>query len=192
MSFHGGLLGVLFAMWLYGRRTERPFWRVMDFHRAAGAAGAGCCRAGNFINAELPGRAVDPSLLPWAMVFPHVDQIPRYPSQLYQFFAEGVVLFVLVWLFCANHAWTAASRACSRSFRLRRTALHHRILPRAGQLPRLPRARADDGQWLCVPLMLIGLVAGAAQADSSRPQAQQTELTGFTSSRAPAWWRLTI
>ena len=53
---------------------------------------------GSFINGELPGRAADPSL-PWAMVFPHVDSIPRHPSQLYQFFRRGRVLFVLVWLF---------------------------------------------------------------------------------------------
>ena len=69
MSFHGGLLGVLFAMWLYGRRTERPFWRVMDFISPLVPPGLGAGRMGNFINAELLGRAADPSL-PWAMVFP--------------------------------------------------------------------------------------------------------------------------
>ena len=155
MSFHGGLPGVLFCH-VALRAPHRAAVLAGDgFHRAAGAAGLGAGRMGNFINAELPGRAADPSL-PWAMVFPHVDQIPRHPSQLYQFLAEGVVLFVLVWLFSAQVAPGRSRRRHVRA-RLRRTALHHRILPRTGQLSRLPLLGLTMGQWLCVPLMAIGV-----------------------------------
>ena len=155
MSFHGGLLGVLFAMWLYGRRTERPFWRVMDFIAPLVPPGLGAGRMGNFINAELPGRAADPSL-PWAMVFPHVDQIPRHPSQLYQFLAEGVVLFLLVWLFSRK------SRPDGRVAGM--FALGYGALRFTTEFFREPDSflgflslGLTMGQWLCVPLMLIGV-----------------------------------
>lgn len=155
MAFHGGLLGVLFAMWLYARRTERPFWRVMDFIAPLVPPGLGAGRMGNFINAELPGRAADPSL-PWAMVFPHVDQIPRHPSQLYQFFAEGVVLFVLVWLFSRK------PRPDGRVAGM--FALGYGALRFTTEFFREPDSflgflslGMTMGQWLCVPLMAIGV-----------------------------------
>ncbi len=98
MSFHGGLLGVIFAMWLYSRRTERKLLDTLDFIGPLVPLGLASGRIGNFINAELPGRAADPTL-PWAMIFPTIDQIPRHPSQLYQFALEGVLLFILLWIY---------------------------------------------------------------------------------------------
>ena len=99
MSFHGGMLGVLFAMWLYARKTGRTFFETTDFIAPLVPIGLGAGRIGNFINGELWGRPTD---VPWGMIFPHVDGELRHPSMLYQAVLEGVVLFVVLWLFSAR------------------------------------------------------------------------------------------
>lgn len=99
MSFHGGFLGVLTAAWLFVRKTGKPWLAVMDFIAPMVPIGLGAGRMGNFINSELWGRATD---VPWAMVFPLVDQTPRHPSQLYEFGLEGVAMFSLLWLFSSK------------------------------------------------------------------------------------------
>ena len=98
MSFHGGLLGVIFAMWLFARKDQSSFFRLTDFIAPVVPIGLGCGRIGNFINGELWGG---PSDLPWAMVFPDplAGGIPRHPSQLYEAFLEGLVLFIILWWF---------------------------------------------------------------------------------------------
>ena len=96
MSFHGGLVGVLFAMWLYARRTGRTFFHVTDYIAPLIPVGLGAGRIGNFINGELWGRPTD---LPWGMVFTFVDAQPRHPSMLYEALLEGVVLFVILWVY---------------------------------------------------------------------------------------------
>jgi phosphatidylglycerol---prolipoprotein diacylglyceryl transferase len=101
MSFHGGFLGVLVAMWLYGRRTKRTFFQVTDFIAPAVPTGYAAGRLGNFINGELPGRVTDPNTWPWAMWFPQIDTTPvaRHPSPLYQMLLDGLVLFVILWIY---------------------------------------------------------------------------------------------
>lgn len=92
MSFHGGMLGFIFAMWVLCKRQGVSYWRLMD--RLACVAPIGLClgRLANFINGELYGRVTD---VPWAMIFPHdPDGLPRHPSQLYQAALEGALLFV--------------------------------------------------------------------------------------------------
>jgi phosphatidylglycerol:prolipoprotein diacylglycerol transferase len=98
MSFHGGLLGVILALWLYARRLGCGFFRLTDFVAPLVPIGLGAGRIGNFINGELWGRATD---VPWAMVFPgpHAGNVARHPSQLYEFFLEGLVLFAVLWWF---------------------------------------------------------------------------------------------
>lgn len=94
MSFHGGFLGVVLAMWFYAHRTNRSFWAVTDFIAPLVPLGLGAGRIGNFINGELWGRASD---VPWAVVFPGGGEVARHPSQLYQATLEGLLLFLVLW-----------------------------------------------------------------------------------------------
>ena len=99
MSFHGGLIGVLVAFFFFSRSIGKGFWETMDFIAPFVPFGLGAGRLGNFIGGELWGRPTD---VAWGMVFPHVDQLPRHASQLYEFALEGVVLFALVWWFSSK------------------------------------------------------------------------------------------
>lgn len=98
MSFHGGFLGVLIMMGVWARKKNRNVLDVLDFIAPMVPLGYAFGRLGNFINAELPGRVADPSL-PWAMIWPNVDDLPRHPSPLYQASVDGVLLFIVLWLF---------------------------------------------------------------------------------------------
>ena len=99
MSFHGGMLGVMISLTLYGRKINKTFFELMDFVVPVVPIGLGAGRIGNFIGGELWGRVTD---VPWAMVFPRADEFPRHPSQLYQFALEGVALFLIVWFFSSK------------------------------------------------------------------------------------------
>jgi len=93
MSFHGGLLGTVIAVWLFCRRRKLPMLSVADLCCAFAPIGLFFGRLANFINGELWGRA---ATVPWAMIFPRGGPQPRHPSQLYEAALEGVVLFVLL------------------------------------------------------------------------------------------------
>ncbi len=95
MSFHGGLLGVVVATVLFCRRRQLPILLVGDILVTSSTIGLGLGRIGNFINAELWGRVTD---LPWGFVFPGGGPLPRHPSQLYEAFLEGFVLFSVLYL----------------------------------------------------------------------------------------------
>lgn len=93
MSFHGGLLGAVLAGVLFCRKHGLPPLAVADLIVPTTPIGLGFGRLGNFINGELFGRVTD---VPWAMVFPNGGPLPRHPSQLYELFLEGVLLFILL------------------------------------------------------------------------------------------------
>ncbi len=96
MSFHGGALGVVLSTWLFCRKNKFSFLKLSDPAMPFIAIGLGLGRLGNFINGELFGK---PTNLPWGMIFPNADELPRHPSQLYELFLEGFVLFaVSQWL----------------------------------------------------------------------------------------------
>lgn len=94
LSFHGGLLGGIVALWLFCRRHHANFLQLMDNIGLAVPLALGLGRLANFINGELYGR---PSRVPWAMIFPRGGPEPRHPSQLYEAILEGPVLFLLMW-----------------------------------------------------------------------------------------------
>lgn len=99
MSFHGGLLGVILALWLFARRHDKSLFEVGDFVAPIFPIGLFFGRIGNFINAELWGRVTD---LPWGVVFPHAGALPRHPSQLYEALLEGLLLFIIIWWFAGK------------------------------------------------------------------------------------------
>ncbi|MDX8401509.1 MAG: prolipoprotein diacylglyceryl transferase, partial [Mariprofundaceae bacterium] len=106
MSFHGGLAGPLIAGWFYCRKHELPYLEIADRFFVVAPLGLALGRLGNFINGELWGRVTD---VPWALVFPHVDRLPRHPSQLYEMALEGIALFALMWL-TRKRNWPAGTR----------------------------------------------------------------------------------
>ncbi|MDP1690726.1 MAG: prolipoprotein diacylglyceryl transferase [Burkholderiaceae bacterium] len=157
MSFHGGLLGVIAALALYARLRGRPFLELMDLIAPCVPLGLASGRVGNFINGELWGRAADPSL-PWAMVFPQSGtDFARHPSQLYQVALEGVLLFVLLWLYA--HKPRALGRV-SGAF-----LVGYGMLRFVAEFFREPDRFLGPlalgmslGQWLCVPMVLVGAI----------------------------------
>ncbi|MBK6632398.1 MAG: prolipoprotein diacylglyceryl transferase [Betaproteobacteria bacterium] len=155
MAFHGGFLGVLAAMMLYARKRGLTWLAVMDFIAPLVPPGLGFGRIGNFINGELWGRAADPSL-PWAMVFPHVDSVARHPSQLYQAFLEGIVLFGVLWWFSAK---PRATGAVSGLF-----LIGYGVVRFVAEFFREPDAgifglsyTVSMGQWLSLPMIAAGV-----------------------------------
>tara|TARA_B100000767_G_scaffold248514_1_gene249481 strand:+ start:888 stop:1661 length:774 start_codon:yes stop_codon:yes gene_type:complete len=99
MSFHGGLLGVVVAFGFFARATGKSYFSISDFIVPMVPVGLFFGRIGNFINGELWGKASD---VPWAMVFPNGGPLARHPSQLYEALLEGVLLFIILWIYSAK------------------------------------------------------------------------------------------
>jgi len=153
MSFHGGMLGVILAM-LWFARSRRLHWlAVTDFIAPLVPLGLAAGRLGNFINAELWGR---PATVPWAMVFPNVDAVPRHPSQLYQFGLEGLALFALLWWFSARpRPRGAVSAAFLIGYGAFRFGVEFTREP--DSFLGLLAAGLSMGQWLSAPMVLAGV-----------------------------------
>jgi len=101
MSFHGGMLGVAIAILLFCRHHRIPILGFSDRLAVCAPIGLGLGRVANFVNGELWGRPASQSL-PWAMIFPRADAVPRHPSQIYQALMEGLILF-LVMILLSRH-----------------------------------------------------------------------------------------
>ena len=155
MSFHGGMLGVIGSMVWFALSRKKPFWQVADFVAPCVPTGLAAGRVGNFINGELWGRLADPSL-PWGMVFRGAGDLPRHPSQVYQFLLEGLLLFSLLWLYARNERRPGQVAAMF--------LLGYGVFRFIAEFFREPDAHLgllslgmSMGQWLCVPMMVVGL-----------------------------------
>jgi phosphatidylglycerol---prolipoprotein diacylglyceryl transferase len=156
MSFHGGFLGVLAAMAWSARTQGRSFWQVTDFIAPLVPTGLALGRLGNFINGELWGRVASAEL-PWAMVFPWVDNLPRHPSQLYQAAGEGLLLFVVLWIYSARpRPAGAVSAVFLIGYGSLRFLAEFFRTPDPGIFGTLSLG-LSTAQWLCVPMVLAGL-----------------------------------
>jgi len=115
MSFHGGFMGVCAAVWYISRKSKISLWRWADIVAIGAPIGLFLGRMANFINQELWGRTTDVS---WAFIFPKSDplQLPRHPSQLYEAFLEGIVIFVLLWYLTRYRRILAKPGLCAGLF----------------------------------------------------------------------------
>jgi phosphatidylglycerol---prolipoprotein diacylglyceryl transferase len=186
MAFHGGLLGVLCALWYFARKTNRHFLQVGDFVAPLVPTGLAAGRLGNFINGELWGRVTAPDA-PWAMIFPQAWQadaalvkaqpaleasllpyvnplsqqamagLPRHASQLYQFVLEGLALFAILWLFARK---PRPMGAVSGLFLIGYGAF--RFIAEFAREPDdflgLLAGQLSMGQWLSLPMIAAGVV----------------------------------
>ena len=155
MSFHGGMLGVILAMVWFARSRQRSWLQVTDFVAPCVPTGLAAGRVGNFINGELWGRLSSPDL-PWGMVFQGAGDLPRHPSQVYQFLMEGLLLFVLLWLYARQPRLEGRVSAMF--------LLGYGVFRFVAEYFREPDAHLgilslgmSMGQWLCVPMILGGL-----------------------------------
>ncbi len=158
MSFHGGLLGVIVAMVWIGRKYKLGFLEVADFVAPLIPCGLAAGRMGNFINGELWGRVASNNAdVPWAMLFRGAGPLARHPSQLYQFALEGLLLFVLLWIYSAKQRPRGAVAALFLTgygaFRF--IAENYR---EPDDYLGLLALNMSMGQWLSLPMVLVGVV----------------------------------
>ncbi|HLB58315.1 MAG TPA: prolipoprotein diacylglyceryl transferase [Gammaproteobacteria bacterium] len=155
MSFHGGLVGVILALWIYAYKTKKSLLSITDFIAPAVPLGLAAGRIGNFINGELWGRVTDVS---WAMIFPNAGNLPRHPSQLYEFFLEGVLMFAVLWIFSKNRrpqgAVSGLFLICYGVFRFFVEFFREPDFQRGY----LVFGWLTEGQLLSLPLVLLGIV----------------------------------
>ena len=160
MSFHGGLLGVTAVIFLYSRANKIKFLSLADFCAPLVPAGLFFGRLANFVNQELYGRVTD---VPWAMIFPADPlRLPRHPSQLYEAFLEGMLLFVIVYIFSRKPRLSGQVAGIFLVF--------YGLFRFLVEFVRQPDAQFANkeallpifdwmtrGQLLCVPMILLGL-----------------------------------
>lgn len=158
MSLHGGTLGVLFALLLFTRKHKLSYLRVCDYIAVCVPFGTFLIRMANFVNGELWGKVTD---VPWAMVFPAADELPRHPSQLYEAGLEGLLMAAILWpLF-----WKTDARY-KPGLLVGLAALIYGCARFSVEFVREPDQQLQwlvdasglsMGQWLTVPMIVIGL-----------------------------------
>ena len=157
MSAHGGIIGSILAIFVFARIREKRFLVVADFVAPLVPLGLMFGRIGNFINGELWGRAASPDL-PWAMIFKHSGTlVPRHPSQLYEAFLEGALLFTVLWIFSRKPRATGAVGAlfCMGSGLVRFIVEYFREPDSYLGLGLFGLSR---GQWLSLPVIALGVI----------------------------------
>ncbi len=156
MSVHGGLLGVLLAVWIYARRNQRFFIDVTDLIVPIIPIGLGAGRIGNFINGELVGRVTN---VPWGIIYPQAGPLPRHPSELYEFMLEGVLLFIILWWFSAKtRPRMAVSALFMLLYGLFRCFVEFFRQPDP-QMGFVAFGWMTQGQLLSLPMVMVGAIA---------------------------------
>lgn len=159
MAFHGGLVGVALAMAWVSWRDKLSFLRVTDYVAVSVPMGMMLGRLANFVNGELWGRASD---VPWAMVFPNADDLPRHPSQLYQAGLEGlallIVMLLLFWKTRARYRPGLLAGVFTLGIGISRFVNEFFREPDAQLADFAARTGLSMGQWLTIPLILTGLI----------------------------------
>jgi len=155
MSFHGGLIGVIVAVLLYAWHIKRSSLALGDFLAPLVPIGLGAGRIGNFINAELIGRVTN---VPWGIVYPNAGPLPRHPSEIYEFLMEGVLLFIILWIYSRKSRplgnVTGLFLFCYGIFRV--IGEHFRMPD--PQLGFIAFGWLTMGQLLSLPMILIGFI----------------------------------
>ena len=155
MSFHGGLLGVIFAMWLSARKNQCTMLALTDFIAPVVPIGLLAGRIGNFINAELWGRATD---VYWSFIFPGAGPLPRHPSQLYEAALEGLVLFLILWIYSSKQRpYMAVSGMFALFYGIFRFIVEFYRVPDA-HLGYLAMDWLTMGQILSTPMIIVGII----------------------------------
>lgn len=157
MAFHGGMLGVFLAIYLYGRSQKLGFFTISDIVACGVPIGLGLGRIANFVNGELWGRVTD---VPWAVIFPSAaaGNYPRHPSQLYEAALEGVALFIVMHVCGRSQAIRERTGTLSGIF-----LIGYGLARSISEFFREPEVNlgADAittwGQILCIPMILFGL-----------------------------------
>ena len=166
MSFHGGFLGCVFAVMLFARARGIPMLSLGDITCAVGTIGVFLGRIANFINAELWGRPTD---APWGVIFPGAGGVPRHPSQLYEAFLEGIVVFIVLALLIRGGALKRPGLIIGAF------ALTYGLARSTAEFFREPDAQLGFlwggltmGMLLCIPMMIAG-AAFVAHAMRAKP-----------------------
>ncbi len=156
MSFHGGLIGIIISIFLFSKKYSIDFFQLSDLVSSVAPVGLFFGRLANFINVELYGRVTD---FPLAMIYPSIDQAPRHPSQLYEAFFEGVVLFIIL-MFCNKKNYSQNNFGFITSLFLILYGIFRFLI----EFLREPDAHIGlifnsitMGQLLSVPLVIIGV-----------------------------------
>lgn len=186
MSFHGGFLGVLVASAVFATVRKKNWLDITDLIAPCIPLGLAAGRIGNFINGELWGRVTDASL-PWAMAFPQSgDLLPRHPSQLYECALEGVLLFIVMWIYARRpHARGRVSALFLGGYGIFRFIVEYFREP--DNFLGLQALGLSRGQWLCVPMIagavLLYWLAGRLQAGSAPSAAAGKDATSRRNSQ---------
>jgi phosphatidylglycerol:prolipoprotein diacylglycerol transferase len=155
MAFHGGLIGVIVALAFYAHKIKKNLVDLTDFVAPVVPIGLGAGRIGNFINSELWGKVTEG---PWGMIFPNGGPLPRHPSQLYEFFLEGVVLFLILWFYSmkSRPRW-AVSGLFLLCYGVFRFIVEFVRVPDI-QIGYLAFGWLTEGQLLSLPMIVLGMI----------------------------------
>jgi phosphatidylglycerol:prolipoprotein diacylglycerol transferase len=159
MSFHGGMLGVFVALYLFSKKYNHTFFEVSDFVAPLVPIGLMFGRLGNFINGELWGK-ITTSAIPWAMIFPQSGtMLPRHPSQLYEALGEGILLTVILWVYASKSRRVGqVSGVFMIGYGIVRFTLEYFREPDWFLLEFSKMTGLSMGQWLCIPMIIAGII----------------------------------